>query len=88
MAVVNEVALANVPVPLDVHVTPLLLVALDPAVKFTAPALEQVDKAEPATAVGAAVIVNVLLEVALPHGAFPVAVNVSVTLAVSPTPGV
>ena len=34
----------------------------------------------PAFAVGAAVIVNVFVDVALPHGEFPVAVKVRVTL--------
>ena len=45
--------MTNVPVPLDVHVTPVLLVALDPAVISTAPELEHVVTAVPATAVGA-----------------------------------
>jgi hypothetical protein len=62
--VVSEFALAKLPVPLDVHVTPVLLVALDPAVIFTAPELEQVETAVPATAVGAAVMVIVLVDVA------------------------
>ena len=64
MAVVNEVALANVPVPADVQVMPLLLVALDPAVIFTAPLLEQALTAVPATAVGAAAIVIVFVDTA------------------------
>jgi hypothetical protein len=55
--VVSEFALAKLPVPLDVQVTPALLVALDPAVIFTAPELEHVETAVPATAVGACVIV-------------------------------
>ncbi len=80
VAKVNEVALVNVPVPLEVHVTPLLLVALDPAVIFTAPALEQVAIAVPATAAGAAVIVSVLVDVAAAQVPFPLAVNVKVTL--------
>ena len=45
-----------------------------------APELEQVERPEPATAVGAFTIVKVFVEVAFPHGALPVAVNVSVTL--------
>ena len=53
VAVVSEFGLPKVPVPLDVHVTPALLDALDPAVIFTAPELEQVETAVPATAVGA-----------------------------------
>ena len=57
---VNDVASANVPVPLDVQVVPALLVALDPAVTLTAPELEQVATAVPATAVGAAVIAILL----------------------------
>jgi hypothetical protein len=36
VAVVNELALVNC-CSLDVHIIPLLLVALDPAVIFTAP---------------------------------------------------
>ena len=43
----------KVPVPLDVHVMPLLLVALDPAVILTGVELEQVTTSVPATAVGA-----------------------------------
>jgi len=80
VAVVNEVALANVPVPLDVQTTPLLFVALDPAVIFTAAELEQVDTAVPATAVGAAVMVIVLVDMAAAQVPFPVAVNVKVLL--------
>ena len=70
----------NVPVPLDVHVIPALLVALDPAVIFTAPVFEQVVILVPATAVGAAVIKRVFVDVALEQPALPVAVNVIVTL--------
>ena len=55
------------------------MVALAPVI-LTAPLLEHVDWAAPALAVGAATIVKVFVEVALPHGALPVAVNVSVTL--------
>lgn len=77
--VVNEVALANVPVPLDVHVVVAPL-PLEPAVIFTAPELEQVVTAVPATAVGAAVIVIVFVDVALVHPAFPVAVRTRVLL--------
>ncbi len=80
MAVVKDVAFANVPVPLEVQVTPALLLALEPVVMFTAPLFEQVETAVPAEAVGAVVIVNVLVEVAFAQVPFPVAVNVSVTL--------
>jgi len=80
VAVVNELGLANVPVPLDVQVIPLVLVALDPAVIFTAPELEQVATAVPATAVGAAVIVMVLVEVVGPQVPLPLAVKVKVLL--------
>jgi len=80
VAVVNELALAKVPVPFDVHVMPLVLVALDPAVIFTAPELEQVATAVPATAVGAAVIVMVLVEVVGPQVPLPLAVKVKVLL--------
>ena len=54
------------------------MVALDPPVILIAPELEQVERPGPATAVGAATIVKVLVEVAFPHGALPVAVNVTV----------
>ncbi len=70
----------NIPVPLDVHVTPALLVALDPAVIFTGPASEQIDIAEPAMAVAAADIVSVLVDVAAAQVPFPLAVKVNVTL--------
>ena len=77
---VNELALANVPVPLDVQVIPLLLVELEPAVMPTAPEPAQVDTAVPATAVGAAAMVIVLVEVAAAQVPFPLAVNVNVLL--------
>ncbi len=80
MAVVNEVAFAKVPVPLEAQVTPALLLALEPAVMFTAPLFEQVPTAVPAEAVGAVVIVNVLVDVALVQVPFAVAVKVRVTL--------
>ena len=80
VAVVSEVGFANVPVPPDVQVMPLLLVALDPAVIFTAPILEQVITAAPAMAVGAGVIVSVLVDTALAQLPFPLAVKVIVTL--------
>jgi len=48
LAVVKDVAPVNVPVPLLVHKTPALLVALDPAVIFTAPDVEHVPIAVPA----------------------------------------
>ena len=71
--------------PLDVHVTPALLVALEPAVIFTAPELEQVVMFVPATAVGAAVTVITTVEVAAAQGPAPsgssvVKVNVTVPL--------
>ena len=80
VAVVRDVALARVPLPLEVHVTPVLFVALAPVVIFTAPELEQVITAVPATAVGAVTIVRVFVEVTSLHGELPVAVKVSVTL--------
>jgi hypothetical protein len=70
--------LANVPVPLDVHVIPELFVEVEPAVIFTGPEVEHVLTAVPAAAVGAAVIVIDLLEVALAQPAFPVAVRTNV----------
>jgi hypothetical protein len=80
VAVVNELGLVKVPDPFDVQVIPLLLVALDPAVMFTAPVLEQVETAVPATAVGAAVMVIVLVEVAAAQLPFPLAVKVNILL--------
>ena len=77
---VNDVGFAKVPVPDDVQVIPLLLVALDPAVMFTAPVFEQVATAVPATDVGAAVIVSVLVDTAFAQVPFPVAVKVIVTV--------
>ena len=59
---------------------PLLFVALDPVVIFTAPVFEQVATAVPATAVGAGVIVSVLVDTAFAQVPFPVAVNVIVTV--------
>ena len=47
---------------------------------FTAPEPAQVDTAVPATAVGAAVIVSILLDVAAGQVPFPFAVKVIVTL--------
>ena len=68
------------PVPDDVQLIPLLLAAVDPAVIFTAPVLEQVVTAVPAMAVGAAVIVSVLVDTAFAQVPFPVAVKVIVTV--------
>ena len=76
---VSELGFAKVPVPLDVQVTPVLFIEPDPAVIFTAPELEQVVIAVPATAVGAAVIVSAFADVVLVQPAFATAVNVSVT---------
>ncbi len=88
MAVVNEAGFVIVPVPFDVHATLLWLVALDPAVIFTAPELVQVDTAVPAMAAGAGVIVSVLVEVAAAQVPLPFAVKVNVTLPDSPEAGV
>ncbi len=85
---VNEAGFVIVPVPFDVQATLLWFVALDPAVIFTAGELEQVPTAVPATAVGAAVIVRVLVDVAAVQAPFGLVVNVKVTLPVSPAPGV
>ncbi len=81
---VNEPAFVIVPVPVGVHATLLWFVALDPAVIFTAPELVQVDTAVPATAVGAAVMVSVLVEVAGEQVPLPFAGKVKVTLDDSP----
>jgi len=56
------------------------LFALAPVVIFIAPELEHVDIAVPATAVGGAGIVNVLVDVTAEHVPPPLAVNVKVTL--------
>jgi hypothetical protein len=82
VAVVNEVGFVKVPVPLEVQVTPVLLVALEPPVILIAPELAHVDKFGPATAVGAAVTLIVLVDVAAvqPAGASVVKVNVTVPL--------
>ena len=85
---VSEVALVKLPLPLEVHVIPVSLVADEPAVMFTAPELEQVVTAVPATAVGAAVIVKFFVDTALAQGPLPVAVKVKVIVPVSPAPGV
>jgi hypothetical protein len=56
--------LAKIPVPELVHVTPVLLVALAPAVIFTAPEFEQVEIAVPAIATGAALTTTLVDAVA------------------------
>ena len=55
---------------------------------FTAPELEQVVTAVPATDVGAAVIVKFFVDTALAQGLFPLGVSVKVIVPVSPAPGV
>ena len=65
---VREFGLVIVPaVPLDVHTTPIWLVAPDPAVIFIAPELAQVSIAGPAIAVGEVVIVTVAVVVKPVH---------------------
>ena len=80
MHVDNEFGFVNVPVPLDVHVTPDELEALEPKVIFTGPFPEQVTTFEPATAVGFSYTVKNFDEVTIPQGEFPVAVSVIVTV--------
>ena len=80
VAVISEVAFVKVPVPLDVHVIPAWLLALEPVVIFTAPVLEQVGISIPAIAVGGCDIVNVLVDVAAVQVPLGFAVNVSITL--------
>jgi hypothetical protein len=71
--------LVNVPVPFDVHVTPALFDAFDPAVIFTAPELAQVTIAVPAVAVADAFTNTVYVAVAAAQGLFEtVIVNVTV----------
>ena len=79
VAVVNEFAFENVPVPFEVQVIPDVFVALEPVVIFTAPVFEQVLIAVE-TAVAAELIVSNLVEVTVAQPPFPVAVNVKVTL--------
>ena len=62
------------PVPFDVQVVTASLVALEPAIIFTAPELEHVATGVPATEVGAAVTVTVLVAVAFAHPPVPVKV--------------
>lgn len=69
--VVNEFGFANVPVPLDVHVTIVWFVALEPAVTLIAPAEEHAVIAVPATTVIGLLINNVLVETTGLHGGFP-----------------
>ena len=75
----SELALVKVPLPLDVQVIPALLFELAPVVIFIVPVVEQVIIAEPATAVGAAVMLSDLVEVALVQPASAFAVSVKVT---------
>jgi hypothetical protein len=86
------VALVRVPAdPFDDQIIPVLFVTLAPVVISTALAVEQMEIAVPASAVGAGVIVTVLLEVAsTAHGEFAKAVKVRVTLpaVISPALGV
>jgi hypothetical protein len=84
VAVVSEVAFAKVPVPLEVHETPVLLEVDDPAVIFTAPVFEQVVIAVPAVAAAGVLmlIVLVVLTNAQPPGASEVNVRVMVPLKV------
>ncbi len=79
VAVVSEVGLANVPVPLVVQAVLAAFVALDPAVIATAPEFEHVLIAVPATAVGEAVVI-VFVEVTVAQLPLPVAVKVNVLL--------
>jgi hypothetical protein len=78
--VVNELALAKVPVPLEVQVILVWLVALEPVVILIAPIEEQTLKSAPATAVIGLLMVNVFVEVEFGQGAFPFVVNVKMTL--------
>jgi hypothetical protein len=84
-------ALVKVPDPFEDQVITDVFEALDPAVIFTSPVVEQIDIAAPASAVGAGVIVTVLFDVATAaHGVFGLAVRVRSTFpaAISPTLGV
>ena len=76
---VNVVPPVNVPVPLVPQLSLTLFVALAPVI-LTEAELVHMDWLPPATAVGAAVIVNTLVDVALAHGELPVAVSVNVTV--------
>ena len=65
--------------PLLVQVIPELLVALEPVVIFTAPVFEHV-LISVETAVGAELIVKILVDVADAQVPFPDAINIKVTL--------
>jgi hypothetical protein len=80
VAVVNDVTLVKVPVPLDSQLTLIALVALEPVVIFTAPVLSQIVKSLPATLVGGGDTVMVL--VADTGRQFPVTLVVSVNVTV------
>jgi hypothetical protein len=77
---VSEIALVKVPVPLEVQSTPAVLVALAPAVMFTAPLVAQVVIDVPATAEAGFVSVNVLVSTTFEQPALAVAVKVRVTV--------
>ena len=80
LQVVNEFGLANVPVPLDVQVTVVWFVALEPAVTLKVPTEEQFVIAVPASTVIALLMVSTFVAVALAQGAIPIAVNVNILL--------
>ena len=79
----------KVPVPLVVQFILAELGELAPVIA-TEPAVEQIDWFPPALGAGAATMVNVLVEVTVPHGEFPVPVKVRITLpaVISPALGV
>ena len=81
--------LLNDPVPLVAQLTPVALVALAPVI-LKPPEFEQVDWLPPALGTGAAMMVNILDDVAEAQGALPEAVKVKVTLpaVISPVLGV
>lgn len=66
--------------PLLVQFVPGVLLALEPAVIFTAPLFEQVFTSVPATAVGPGVIDNVFVDVTEAQPVFPLTVSLIVTL--------
>jgi hypothetical protein len=82
---VSEVGLVKVPVPLEVQSTPAVLVALAPAVIFTAPLVEQVVIAVPATAVAGALITTLAVLLVAMVELHPPEVILVIVIVVDPT---
>jgi hypothetical protein len=81
---VSEVALVKVPVPLEVQSTPAILVALAPAVMFTAPLVAQVVMVAPATAVAGVLMRTLAVLLALSVEIHPPDVILVIVIVVFP----